>query len=81
MIALHEGAFLRKTLGQLSPANTDDAFWSIEDGMQSCDKGMLDLVRASPPMGNEQALTLLQTLPQPPLERLFGSPGDTPNQQ
>jgi hypothetical protein len=70
-----EGAFLRKTLGQLSPANTDDAFWSIGDTIQSCDKGMLDFVRLSQPKGNEQALSLLQTLPQPPLERLFGPAG------
>jgi hypothetical protein len=76
-----EGAFLRKTLGQLSPANTDDAFWSIGESIQSCDKGLLDLVRLSQPKSNEQALSLLQTLPQPPLERLFGPAGEIPAKQ
>jgi hypothetical protein len=67
--AFVEGAFLRKTLGQLSPADTDDAFWQLGD--KSCDGPMLELVKSSKPFSNGQALQLLRTLPKPPLERLF----------
>jgi hypothetical protein len=69
--AFVEGAFMRKSLGQLSPENSDDGFWPLGANLQSCDSAMLDLVKRSPPKSNEQALRLLQTLPKPPLERVF----------
>jgi hypothetical protein len=65
------GASLRKMMGELSPVDDDDAFWSLGAGMQSCDAALLERLRSSQPIGEERALTLLRSMPRLPLERFF----------
>jgi len=69
--ALLEGAYMRNSVGQLSPEQTDADLWAIYES-SNCDEAMMQVIKRAPPKNNFQALAMLRPGAPLPLERLFG---------
>jgi hypothetical protein len=71
--ALLEGAYMRNSVGQFSPEQTDEDLWAISE-TSNCDEAMMQVVRRAPSKNNFQALAMFRPGAPLPLERLFGLP-------